>query len=295
MALDVLLLDAQFRQSLLCLRTYARQGLRVGCVACRSESRPIAFASRYARVKLRLPDVAQDPAAFVNGLLRLLEEHPAQVVLPAHDGSLDAIRRMRGALEARTRLALANNAALEVAINKERTMSLARELGILLPEGVTAKTEEDVRSAVFAIGFPVVIKPSESWAQGQRATGKRLYSAVARNLDEALPRAERILSRGIPALVQTWLPGQREAVSLFYARGHFFARFVQKSYREWPMLGGASVFYESIPPTSDITDPAERLIRAMDLDGCSVVEFRRDRQGRPALMEVNPRMSGSVG
>ena len=33
----------------------------------------------------------------------------------------------------------------------------------------------------------------------------------------------------------------------------------------------------------------------MDLDGCSVVEYRRDREGMPVLMEVNPRMAGSVG
>src|SRR5690349_10474018 len=32
----------------------------------------------------------------------------------------------------------------------------------------------------------------------------------------------------------------------------------------------------------------------MDLEGCSMVEFRRDREGRPVLMEVNPRMGGSV-
>jgi predicted ATP-grasp superfamily ATP-dependent carboligase len=32
----------------------------------------------------------------------------------------------------------------------------------------------------------------------------------------------------------------------------------------------------------------------MDLEGCSMVEFRRDRAGRPVLMEVNPRMGGSV-
>jgi hypothetical protein len=33
----------------------------------------------------------------------------------------------------------------------------------------------------------------------------------------------------------------------------------------------------------------------MELDGCSMVEFRRDREGRPVLMEVNARMGASVG
>jgi predicted ATP-grasp superfamily ATP-dependent carboligase len=32
----------------------------------------------------------------------------------------------------------------------------------------------------------------------------------------------------------------------------------------------------------------------MNLDGCSMVEFRRDARGRPVLMEVNARMPGSI-
>jgi predicted ATP-grasp superfamily ATP-dependent carboligase len=46
---------------------------------------------------------------------------------------------------------------------------------------------------------------------------------------------------------------------------------------------------------ADITDASERLVRAMDLEGSSMVEFRRDLDGRAVLMEVNPRMGGSVG
>ena len=43
-----------------------------------------------------------------------------------------------------------------------------------------------------------------------------------------------------------------------------------------------------------LTDAAERLIEACDLDGYSEIEFRRDAQGRPRLMEINPRLSASV-
>lgn len=295
MQLDVLVLDAQFRQSLLCLQRYARSGLRVACAACESEQRPMAFASRYASVTLRLPDVAADPASYARALVDWLKEHPTRVVLPAHDGTIDAIRGVRTELEAQSRLALASNAALDVATNKERTLALARELGIRLPRGATATTMDDVRAAVRELGFPVVIKPSESWARSQAASGKRLYSTIARDESEAFLRAERILSHGIPALVQMFLPGLREAVSLFYAGGRVFARFAQKSYREWPILGGASSLYESIGLAPDLAAASERLVRAMDLEGCSLIEFRRDREERPALMEVNPRMAGSVG
>jgi predicted ATP-grasp superfamily ATP-dependent carboligase len=69
----------------------------------------------------------------------------------------------------------------------------------------------------------------------------------------------------------------------------------QVSYREWPVMGGASVLCETIPLLPDITTASEQLVRAMDLEGSSMVEFRRDREGRAVLMEVNPRIGGSVG
>ena len=60
------------------------------------------------------------------------------------------------------------------------------------------------------------------------------------------------------------------------------------------MLGGATVLCESIPLLPDIAGSSDRLVDAMDIDGISMVEFRRDRDGRPRLMEVNARMGSSV-
>src|SRR3954468_13542085 len=51
-AIDVLLLDAEYRQTLAALRAYSRMGLSVGVVACAGEAAGApAFASRYARVR----------------------------------------------------------------------------------------------------------------------------------------------------------------------------------------------------------------------------------------------------
>jgi hypothetical protein len=41
-------------------------------------------------------------------------------------------------------------------------------------------------------------------------------------------------------------------------------------------------------------EQAERLIREIDLEGYSEVEFRRDGNDIPYLMEINPRLSASV-
>jgi predicted ATP-grasp superfamily ATP-dependent carboligase len=51
---------------------------------------------------------------------------------------------------------------------------------------------------------------------------------------------------------------------------------------------------ESIPVLPDIYDPAVRLATAIGLEGACEVEFRRDKAGRPLLMEINPRLAGTI-
>jgi predicted ATP-grasp superfamily ATP-dependent carboligase len=292
--LDVLLLDGENRQTLAALRVYARAGLDVGIAACAPDAwwAP-SLKSRWCAMRATVPDFHSDPAAYINALVGLLDEHPARLLLPAHDGSIQALRLGRAELERRTTLALASEAALTIAVNKDRTLALATELGIAVPRGVSVSDIRDLPAAMHEVGFPAVIKPSESWVE-RNGRGVRLSPNVVLTADQAEQTLEHVFEEGGRALIQQFVPGRREAVSLFYARGQFWARLAQMSYREWPVLGGASVLCETIPLLPDITSDAERLVRAIDLEGCSMVEFRRDLEGRPVLMEVNPRMGGSV-
>jgi hypothetical protein len=112
--------------------------------------------------------------------------------------------------------------------------------------------------------------------------------------DEARRAVEELAQDGSVALMQEWVRGRREAISMLYANDRVWARFAQVAHRTAPALGGSSVARESIPLPVDASAAAERLVRAIGLEGYSEVEFRRDAAGRPLLMEVNGRLSASV-
>jgi hypothetical protein len=105
---------------------------------------------------------------------------------------------------------------------------------------------------------------------------------------------ERLTSLGATVSFQQLLLGRRESVSFMYAHGDVFARFATWVRRTEPPLGGTSVVWQLIEPPDDTSAQAERLIRAIDLDGFSKVEFRRGADGYPYLMEINPRMTADV-
>ncbi|MBV9708077.1 MAG: ATP-grasp domain-containing protein [Chloroflexi bacterium] len=81
---------------------------------------------------------------------------------------------------------------------------------------------------------------------------------------------------------------------MLYAHGEFYARFAQWAKRTDPPLGGQSVLRQSIAVPDDIGSQAERLVREIELEGYSEIEFRRDSAGVPYLMEINPRLSASI-
>jgi predicted ATP-grasp superfamily ATP-dependent carboligase len=102
------------------------------------------------------------------------------------------------------------------------------------------------------------------------------------------------VAAGGGVVLQEWIRGSRESVSLLWSDGRARARFAQVAQRMFPPLGGSSVVRESIPLPRDLTAYAERLVGAMNFEGYAEVEFRRDASGRGVLMEINPRLSASV-
>ncbi len=289
--MDAFVLDASQRQALVCLRALGASGLRVGGVEC-APGAP-AFASRWCEVRAVLPDFATDARAYVDGLIRLLRMYPTRVLIPVHDGSIEALRAHRADLGRWASLALASEEALQVAVSKARTLAVAEHLGLVAPRSLTLTESGEIPSAMREIGYPAVVKPSQSWMQ-EDGPGTRLACRAVLNEDEAKRAVEDFAHSGAAAVVQPWLPGKRETVMLFYAGGRIWASFAQVAHRMYPPLGGASVLRESVPLPLDVMAAAERLVRFIDLEGYSEIEFRRDRAGRPALMEVNPRLSASV-
>jgi predicted ATP-grasp superfamily ATP-dependent carboligase len=293
---DILILDASVKQTLASARSLGRAGLRVALGEAESQYRarpPLpAFRSRYCARAVVLPDYARDPALYVAAIVAFVRDHHVKVVLPTGDPSIAALSSERDRLaELGCTLALASPAALEVATDKDRTLAVAAQLGIPYPKSIRINSVEDLPTAVAEFGFPFVLKPTVSW------TGKsadRVVPVDVVDKGEAVDATTRFLAAGSGVLAQLWACGRREGVSLFVVNGEVVASCGHVAHRTSPQLGGASVMRQSIPVSEDILDSAVRLVKAIGLEGVCEVEFRRDASGSPLLMEVNPRLAGTI-
>ncbi len=217
------------------------------------------------------------------------------MLIPGTDGSIAAIRPWRSCFEHHNvAVALASETALDFANDKQCTLAAAAELGIPYPRTVAIDRLEDTAAALAEVGYPAVIKPTHSWVS-KTDGATRVISKTVLDMSEALAYVQQLNEVGCwSAVVQQLVSGQREAVSVFYAQGKVWASFAQVAHRTTPVLGGVSVVRESIPMPVELESAALALVRSSDLEGYSEIEFRRDAGGRPHLMEINARLSGSL-
>jgi predicted ATP-grasp superfamily ATP-dependent carboligase len=293
---DILVLDASFKQTLACARSLGGAGLRVALAECSDQFDPslpaLAFHSRHSARNLVLPSFAGAPSAVAEAVVRFVREHPTRVVLPTGDGTITALMPHRERLaELGCVLALPPDSALEIAMDKDRTLEVARKLGIDQPKTMRIGSMDDLPAVLAEFGFPLVLKPTMSWSEH---LGDRLVPAEVINEHEAVDVTQRFFAAGLGVLAQEWACGRREGVTLFMVNGEVLASCGHAAYRTSPPLGGASVMRESIPIPPDICDASVRLATAIGMEGVCEVEFRRDADDRALLMEINPRLAGTI-
>lgn len=293
---DALVLDASYKQSLASVRCLGRAGLRVAAgetvTECRPDSPVPAFSSRYCARQVLLPSHVTDEEAFGAAVLDFVREFPTRVVLPTGDATIASVARVRDQLAALgCTLALAPDSALQIANDKDRTLRIADELGILMPKTIGIGSVADLPAAIAELGFPFVLKPTISWTG---TSEERLTPVDVLTEAEAAEVAESFLAAGSGALAQEFASGRREGVTLVVVGGEVLASCGHVAHRTTPPLGGNSVIRESIQATPDLLDASVRLAKAIGIEGPCEVEFRRDADGRPLLMEINPRLAGTL-
>jgi predicted ATP-grasp superfamily ATP-dependent carboligase len=293
---DILILDASMKQSLASVRSLGKAGLRVAVgetVAQFDPALPLpAFRSRYCLRGLVLPNLINDPADFAAAVMDFVRDHSPRVVLPTGDQTIGVLRPYRKQLaEMGCFLALAPDSALEIANDKDRTLAMARSLGIAQPASVKIEGNADLVTAVAEFGFPFVLKPTVSWTEQAR---ERLVPVDVIDKAEAEDFVAHVLGSGSGVLAQEWVPGRREGVTLFIVDDEVLVGCGHVAHRTSPPLGGASVVRESIEVPADTMEASVRLAKAMGLQGVCEVEFRRDADNHLRLMEVNARLAGTI-
>jgi protein-tyrosine-phosphatase/predicted ATP-grasp superfamily ATP-dependent carboligase len=284
--IKVLVLDGHSRAALETLQSMGRTGVQVDVAA--EDTDCLAMHSRYVGRKLRQP--SQRRVSDFHAWLRAQDKIRDYVlIVPSTETSLLGLRQLDENDALRRKAVIPGDKAIDIALDKEKTWQLARELGVAAPAGV-------LLSSLAEIGhvqqFPVVLKPTHSkvMVDGELRT---LAVAVVRSESERQEQLRRWLPL-TPVQQQQYVSGRGVGVEFLFNRGRKIWHFAHERVHEYPLTGGASSYRCSMDPPAALLHDAERLLTALHWHGVAMVEFKMDVNGQYWLMEINPRLWGSL-
>jgi len=284
----VLVTDGETRAALACVRALSARGHRVHVAA--ASTRSLAAASRYAASAHAVGDPNLDPQGFAERLAAVAAAVGADWILPVTEVSLGSIYAF-GVAE-RCAVACPERAAYEAVVDKHALLERGARLGLATPRSVLIEDPARLPDLPPGFAYPVVLKARRS----RFLRGGRWQVGEARVLDGPadLERARSAAGFAAGALLQEFVPGRGEGVFLLCDRGRPLARFAHRRLREKPPGGGVSVLSEATRPDPELLAGSERLLAELAWTGVAMVEFRRAPGGPAYLMEVNPRLWGSL-
>ncbi len=294
----ILVLDADGRAGVACVQSLGAAGhvIHVGVRKLGS----LTEQSRWCH-EVHAQPAAEPAEGGVAWLLELDRRHDFALILATTEASLRWLRALPEDDPVRRKAVLPSNASLDAALDKAATTRIARELGLPVPTSRELPGGDALpaggEGAAIDPGappsrYPVVLKPVRS----KVVMGKRLVSlSVAMVHDDAARAAT--LAAWLPytsVQEQPWVPGRGVGVEVLYERGRMAWHFVHERLHEWPLTGGASTLRRAGGAETELVELTRRLLDRLEWHGVAMVEWRRAADGTLNLMEINPRLWGSL-
>lgn len=265
------------------------------CVLALATSCEVHLATPGGRRSFSDRDVARilsqpgPPDTLREWVQELFRRERYQLVIPSTEISLQALKSGNLPPELRARMAIPEEESIDIALNKLRTAEAAVRLGIPVPAGSRVTSLEDLTPEP---DYPVVIKPlhSKLWIRGEMWS----FSAHICPDRESVLRACAALLPHTPAIEQEYFRGRGIGIEVLFERGELRWWFAHERIHVLPITGGASTYRRSIEPPAALLQAARDLLSDLRWHGVAMVEFKVAPDGDFRLMEINPRLWGSL-
>jgi len=290
------------RAGLAAVRGLGRAGVAVAVAA---PQRPaLAMWSRYATTTLLLPDAASEARRFAAAVADELVGRHAEGALAATDAALWALSRWRSGLAPQAQAFLPPHEAVVFALDRSALRDRARSLGVAaVPtwridsandvEPVVLRLQQQVAGAdgrLWALVRPIV--PSVEREDGTRRVATAIPVESVGSMRRLLYDREDLVDGG--CLIELRPPGDYLGYGAVCRGGEVIAEVFQERLRERGDLSGVSTFARTIPVDEAMRSAARALLKGLNFNGPCLVEFTRGEDGVVRLVNLIPRLWGSL-
>jgi predicted ATP-grasp superfamily ATP-dependent carboligase len=245
--------------------------------------------SKYCKKYYVLTHPKKNSEKFISYIVNIVLQEKIDFVLPvgfyAHKSLIDNL----SSIESITKICLPSKQSFEIASSKIETTLLAEKVNLLVPKTIII-TDLNQLATISELRFPVVIK-------SQKEIGGRMVE-YANNESELVSTFKQLvsdfnLSSDNYPIIQEYIKGDGVGFFAYYKDGELINYFMHERIREFPVSGGRSVCAKSFYDEK-LFDNGKRILDALKWNGSAMVEFKRTSDNNYYLLEVNPKLWGSL-
>jgi predicted ATP-grasp superfamily ATP-dependent carboligase len=299
--MTVLVTCGHTRAGLATVRALGRANV---AVAVGAPMRPaLALWSRYATSTLLLPDAEHEARQFADAVADEVGGRGAVCALAASDAALWALSRWRAALPESARKALPPHDAIVKALDRQALHDRARALGLPCVETYRIGRPDDVEPTLLrlqrAVGdgrFVALVRPLVPSVEREDGS-RRVVGAVPVDGIGALRRllyAREELAAG-GCLIEPRPRGRYLGYGAVVDEGRVVAEVFQERLRERGDLSGVSTLARTIDVDEDVRAVGRALLGDLKFQGPCLVELFRGDDGKAKVLNLIPRLWGSLG
>lgn len=219
--------------------------------------------------------------------LDLVQKRNYAAIIGVGANSIQFLAKHRELIGRKCNLILPPNESLEICLNKYKTLNFVSDLGIRVPHSFHVASYSQLVDASKTFSSSFIVKCATE-------TDKGFATQYFNNSLELLNLKSNFLQNfNGPLLIQQRIFGAGEGFFAIYRNGSLIDYFMHKRIREIPISGGPSTRARSINET-DLYDLGKKILDALNWHGLAMVEFKRDENGELCLIEINPKLWGSL-
>lgn len=246
---------------------------------------------------------ASDPK-YIDVILDICKKENVDVVLPFMSAELIPFLDRKAEFDKQgIKVAVGDRKTIETTINKYNFYAFLKAQGLKVPKFHVIKKASELKGACEAVGYPeypVCVKATElSGSRGIRMIDPSksrfdiLFGEKPNSFFTSFEDLQATLNERpeMPEMMaMEYLPGEEGSVDLIADHG----KILYMCYRE------SNVNLASIPQAATLSynkeayEIAESVVKALGLDGSADLDFKYDRDGKPVLMEINPRIAATM-
>lgn len=244
---------------------------------------------------------AREEETYLRDLLSICRERKVDVILPQNTAELLILSKNKKLFsDIQVGIVVSDREAIEVANDKYKLFQIAAKENIPVTSYALVSTFSDLKMEAKKLGWPInklVVKPPVSnGSRGVRIIVEQLdqkkafYDEKPSNLYLSLEQLYNVLGDEFPELiVMEYLPGDEYTIDVFRREQDIVA-----IPRKRLMIRSGITFAASLEKNEFLIEYSKRLANVLGLNFCFGFQFKLHEDGRPFLLECNPRIQGTM-